>query len=170
MILAPNGVRFFEPRGTGMDPWDAIVVVPQEGAAFVALLTTDGLSAEVAGCPGWTVADLARHLGGIHRWACQVSDSLAVDGIDEVVSMFLPRQLRLNRLQAGPERVDLVCESGPTFTVATAPGRKSTTADATIVGAAESLLLLLWKRIPISDSRLTVTGSFPPPRLCWESD
>lgn len=26
-------------------------------------------SAMVAGCPGWTVADLAVHVGGVHRWA-----------------------------------------------------------------------------------------------------
>jgi uncharacterized protein (TIGR03083 family) len=30
------------------------------------------LTADVPSCPGWTVADLARHVGTIHRWATDI--------------------------------------------------------------------------------------------------
>jgi len=41
-----------------------------ELAAVVA--AAPDLSADVATCPGWTVADLAGHTGGIHRWATSI--------------------------------------------------------------------------------------------------
>jgi uncharacterized protein (TIGR03083 family) len=34
-------------------------------------------AAEVATCPGWTVADLAAHIGGIHRWVTAIVASQA---------------------------------------------------------------------------------------------
>lgn len=40
-----------------------------EAAALAALLTPLALDAPVPGCPGWSLADLARHTGGVHRWA-----------------------------------------------------------------------------------------------------
>jgi uncharacterized protein (TIGR03083 family) len=30
------------------------------------------LAADVPTCPGWTITDLARHTGTIHRWACDI--------------------------------------------------------------------------------------------------
>jgi uncharacterized protein (TIGR03083 family) len=40
-----------------------------EGAAFRAAVGQDGaLEAPVPSCPGWTVEDLVRHLGGTYRW------------------------------------------------------------------------------------------------------
>jgi uncharacterized protein (TIGR03083 family) len=35
------------------------------------------LTADVPSCPGWTVADLARHTGTIHRWATDIVQSRA---------------------------------------------------------------------------------------------
>ena len=40
-----------------------------EIAAFAEVLSTEDLGANVESCPGWTVADVAEHLGLIHRWA-----------------------------------------------------------------------------------------------------
>ena len=34
----------------------------------------EGLHHEVPSCPGWTLADLVRHLGAIHRWAHAIVD------------------------------------------------------------------------------------------------
>lgn len=36
---------------------------------FTAALAEADLAAPVPGCPGWDVADLGSHLGGVHRWA-----------------------------------------------------------------------------------------------------
>ena len=37
--------------------------------AFAALLRDADTTTPVPDCPGWDVGDLARHLGGVHRWA-----------------------------------------------------------------------------------------------------
>ena len=36
---------------------------------FAQVLATVPVDAEIRSCPGWTLADLTRHLGGVHRWA-----------------------------------------------------------------------------------------------------
>ena len=41
----------------------------REAAAFAAALTVADLDAPVAACSGWTVAELAEHVGAVHRWA-----------------------------------------------------------------------------------------------------
>ncbi|HEY2673983.1 MAG TPA: maleylpyruvate isomerase family mycothiol-dependent enzyme [Rugosimonospora sp.] len=40
-----------------------------ECSAFGQILESGDLDAAVPGCPGWSLAELAAHLGGIHRWA-----------------------------------------------------------------------------------------------------
>lgn len=40
-----------------------------EGDRFAAAVEAGPRQAAVAGCPGWTVYDLADHLGFVHRWA-----------------------------------------------------------------------------------------------------
>jgi len=40
-----------------------------DAAAFADLLRDADLATPVPDCPGWDVADLVRHLGGVHRWA-----------------------------------------------------------------------------------------------------
>src|SRR4051812_17436284 len=41
----------------------------REAARFSAVLAAGDLSATVPACPGWDLAALGGHLGGIHRWA-----------------------------------------------------------------------------------------------------
>jgi uncharacterized protein (TIGR03083 family) len=41
----------------------------RDARAFGDLLRDADHSAAVPDCPGWSLADLARHLGGVHRWA-----------------------------------------------------------------------------------------------------
>lgn len=44
-------------------------VLRREGARLADAAAKAGLDAEVASCPGWSVADLVRHQGLVHRWA-----------------------------------------------------------------------------------------------------
>jgi uncharacterized protein (TIGR03083 family) len=46
--------------------------VEQEAAAMVAAVTTGPLAARVPGCPDWSLADLAIHVGQVHRWATNI--------------------------------------------------------------------------------------------------
>jgi uncharacterized protein (TIGR03083 family) len=43
-------------------------------ADAIADATGHGLQREVPSCPGWTLADLVRHVGAIHRWAHAIVD------------------------------------------------------------------------------------------------
>lgn len=220
-----------------MDPATAVDVVEREARAVVGLLRDGSLDAPVAGCPGWSVADLGRHLGGVHRWARRavtagrseppagsrepsavagwveegaanlvrtlrdvdpdtpcwalaepraarfwmrrqahettlhrwdaatslgqptgIEDAVALDGLDEVATMFLPRQVRLGRMAPRPETVELVAASGSSTRLAGDPDRPRDPT-AMVTGPAEALLLLVWKRIPLTDGRLSVSGS-----------
>ncbi|WP_063756245.1 maleylpyruvate isomerase family mycothiol-dependent enzyme [Streptomyces sp. NRRL S-920] len=42
--------------------------VAAESGRFVSLLGGADLSTPVPGCPGWTLLDLVRHTGSVHRW------------------------------------------------------------------------------------------------------
>ncbi|WP_030145073.1 maleylpyruvate isomerase family mycothiol-dependent enzyme [Spirillospora albida] len=53
-------------------PWDHgrfCAALEAENAAFAAGFAEGDLDEPVPSCPGWSVGDLVRHLGGIHRWA-----------------------------------------------------------------------------------------------------
>lgn len=47
-------------------------VLEAEGRRFLEAATSAGFDAPVPACPDWTVLDLVRHLGGVHRWATSV--------------------------------------------------------------------------------------------------
>ncbi|MCU1692561.1 MAG: maleylpyruvate isomerase family mycothiol-dependent enzyme [Frankiales bacterium] len=220
-----------------LTPEAALAVLEQEAAAFATLLDDADLQAPVHGCPGWSTADLTRHLGGIHRWAREavlrgpsdeeagpddpaalapwfregaallletlraedpdrpcwgfgpqprtvafwlrrqahetalhrwdaeqalggsprLDEDLARDGLDEVATVFLPRQLRLGRLQPAGALLALQPRQGEPvlLDVGAAPGAR---ASATVSGPAEALLLLVWGRLPLDDARLALSG------------
>ncbi len=48
-----------------------------EAARFVQTVEGADPAAPVPSCPGWTVADLVSHLGGVHRWAAHHVATLA---------------------------------------------------------------------------------------------
>ncbi|AZM87381.1 maleylpyruvate isomerase family mycothiol-dependent enzyme [Streptomyces sp. W1SF4] len=50
------------------DRIDHGAAVAAEAARFAALLADADLKVPVPTCPGWTLADLVRHAGGVHRW------------------------------------------------------------------------------------------------------
>jgi uncharacterized protein (TIGR03083 family) len=59
------------------------------GSRLSAAAAYAGPNASVPSCPGWTVRDLVRHQGGIHRWAASIvgtprTEAWRVD-LDEVV-------------------------------------------------------------------------------------
>lgn len=158
------------PEPPGPDDPDQIEPWFREGAAE--------LAATLRGCdpdqPCWTFGEpksarfwLRRqtHETAMHCWDASTSlgvardfdEALADDGIDEVVSMFVPRQVRLGRLARGPEVLELVSSSGLRTVLATETPQASPTSS--ITGPAEVLLLLLWRRTTLRDPRLTVVGS-----------
>lgn len=98
-------------------------------------------------------------------------NALALDGIDEVASMFFPRQVRLGRIP----RLERTLALEPTGSVelgetggssrwvlaGDGTGPASTPdagAEATIAGPAEQLLLMLWGRTGLDDVRLMISG------------
>ena len=113
------------------------------------------------------------HETAVHMWDAQAAlgaaspldAALAADGVDEVVSMMFPRQVRLDRCaplasslalratDAAGARWVLAADGlpGP----ATAPDAP---ADATVTGSASDLLLLLWKRVGADHPGLSLSG------------
>jgi uncharacterized protein (TIGR03083 family) len=76
----------------------------------------------------------------------------ALDGVDEIVTMFLPRQIRLGRIPPLPAALAVEPVEGGRWVLGEGPPA------ATVSGPAEALLLLLWHRVPLDDPRLTVAG------------
>ncbi len=108
------------------------------------------------------------HEVGVHRWDLGAAAGLDVgydpvlaeDGIDEVVTMFFSRQVRLGRIAPLSASLGLQPdESSRRWVLAgdgTAPVAQP---DATVSGPAAVLLLLLWGRIQLTDERLRLAGS-----------
>ena len=211
----------------------------RDADAFAALLRGADTAARVPTCPGWDVGDLARHLGGVHRWAhdivvtgtpdeepdgpidrgelvawfvegaSQLVEALsnadpstpawtfgpkprlvefwvrrqphetsmhlrdlrralgvahdldvafAADGVDEVVTMMTPRQIRLERIPPIEHGVRLVLSDVPSTSYVLAGDCTDPDAPtvATVTGTAEQLLLALWRRTAIVE--LTIEG------------
>lgn len=129
-----------------------------------------------AGC--WTFHDTDRTVGfwirrQAHEHAVHAVDAtrstgaetpldqrLALDGVDEVVRMFFPRQVRLGRITPLTRTLALVPDGGPVSVLAgdgTQPVDVAA-AQAAVGGPADVLYLLLWGRARLDDPRLTVTG------------
>jgi uncharacterized protein (TIGR03083 family) len=49
-----------------------IAAIRRDGPLLRAAAASAGPDAAVPSCPGWTVRDLVRHLGGVHRWATSI--------------------------------------------------------------------------------------------------
>ena len=84
---------------------------------------------------------------------------LALDGVDEVVTMFVPRQVRLGRLVPPPHVVELRAADAPSDI---GPWRlfdgDGSAPDAVVAAPAATLLLLLWRRVPVAADAVTVDG------------
>jgi uncharacterized protein (TIGR03083 family) len=85
--------------------------------------------------------------------------AFAVDGIDEIVTMFFPRQVRLGRTPPLAAALAVEAAEGGRWVLAgdgTAPAPGDV--PAIVSGPAEAVLLLLWHRITLDDPRLHVAG------------
>lgn len=216
-------------------------VLAREADALTHLLAEHEPSVTVPSCPGWSLADLGRHTGGVHAWArealetapetapgpepegpaddhavadwyraqaddlltalsttdplhpcwtfdrqnrtagfwlrrqaheatlhrwdaaralglpARIDPELAFDGIDEVLHVFLPRQVRLGRVPANDDTVHLVVDgTGDLRHVST--GDQAGKLVGTVRGSADALLLLLWRRIDRHSARLVTSG------------
>lgn len=135
------------------------------GRSLVAILASLAPQA-----PCWTFAEPSRTAfwrrrqmleTAVHRWdaetaaglAAHLDPAVAADGLDEVVDVLFPRQVRLGRARtpAQPVRLEATDVAG-TWVVG----------DGTPVGAvsgpAASLLLLLWGRMTLEDGGLVADG------------
>jgi len=95
--------------------------------------------------------------------------ALALDGVDEVVRMFFPRQVRLGRIPALTRSLAVRADGsgdgsgdGDGWLLA-GDGTDAGTdaagpAEATVSGPAEALYLLLWRRTGLDDPRLALSG------------
>lgn len=73
-----------------MSPEQYLAALDADGTAFAA--AADGnLAAPVTHCPGWSVADLVYHLGGVHRfWGMVVGERLTEIDFDTLVEPARP--------------------------------------------------------------------------------
>lgn len=107
------------------------------------------------------------HEVAMHRWdlgAALGQDlgypaALAGDGVDEVVTVFFPRQVRRERIPPLTRSLAVEVAGGPTWVLhGDGTGEGSQSPDAVVSGPAELLVLLVWGRLGLDDPRLTVTG------------
>lgn len=85
--------------------------------------------------------------------------TLAVDGVDEVVTMFFPRQVRLRRIAPLQRSLAVRAEGlGRWVLAGDGTGASDGPADSEVSGPAELVVLLLWGRLGLDDPRLQVTG------------
>lgn len=108
------------------------------------------------------------HETAMHRWdlgaaagtPTVMDERLAEDGLDEVCTMFFPRQVRLGRTPPLADSLRLVsARTGRSWTLSgdgTAPG--AGTADATLTGPPQPLLLALWHRLDLDSAGVQVDG------------
>lgn len=208
---------------------DWIPVLSEATSGFADVLSAGDLDAPVPSCPGWSLRDLADHLGGVHQWAThavvvgdpkgrptvapadqdglvrwyresarrladvlkgtpveatawtfgpeqvagfwrrrQVHETLvhlydallsqgrqdewapapelAWDGVDEVATLFYPRQVRLERIEPLAGTIRLAATD-----VAATADIGSGEPVGELTGPASYLLLALWKRAAVED-------------------
>lgn len=67
-----------------MDVNELIDALDLQGALLHDAATRSGAAAPVPSCPGWSVADLLRHVGEVHRWAAAIVRDGALEDLDSV--------------------------------------------------------------------------------------
>ncbi|MEA3019915.1 MAG: hypothetical protein QOI47_1439 [Actinomycetota bacterium] len=66
-----------------MDNDELIDALAAEGGLLVAAVERGDPDAPVPTCPEWTLRELVRHVGGIHRWATRIVSERATGPIEE---------------------------------------------------------------------------------------
>ncbi|WP_424886808.1 maleylpyruvate isomerase family mycothiol-dependent enzyme [Streptomyces sp. XH2] len=76
-----------------MNPAHHVTAVATETARFVATVRGADPATPVASCPGWTLADLTRHTGSVHRWfTVLLSRRIQQPPTSREVDLHLPEQ------------------------------------------------------------------------------
>jgi uncharacterized protein (TIGR03083 family) len=107
------------------------------------------------------------HETAMHRWDLGAAvgrdvgypSSLAADGVDEVVNMFFPRQVRLQRMSPLATSLTVRPDGHGRLVLAgdgTAAHPGPTAAE--VSGPADVLVLLLWGRLGLDDPRIHLAG------------
>lgn len=65
-----------------MERRDYVEALDREGQRLAAAATEVDLDAPTPTCPGWSVRDLVRHIGGVHRWATEHVAGPLTEGLD----------------------------------------------------------------------------------------
>lgn len=105
---------------------------------------------------------LAARAGAGSRSLVRAEPEVWADTVDEVVTMFQPRQVGLGRMEPLRFPVVLVATDtagAPTWVLG-APGERAdeVAPDVVVAGTAEGLALTLWRRLTPDEAGLTVTG------------
>jgi len=106
--------------------------------------------------------ETAAHAGDLaaaHGRTRAYGTELALDGIDETVGVFFPRQVRLGRIAPLAHVLAVEAAEGGRWVFAgdgAAPPPERV--DGTVTGPAEVLLPLLWHRTTLDDARVSVSG------------
>jgi uncharacterized protein (TIGR03083 family) len=107
------------------------------------------------------------HEASMHRWDLGAAlgrdlgypNVLAADGVDEVMTMFFPRQVRLQRISPLPKSLAVQADGfGRWMLAGDGTDGGAEPADAEVSGPAEALVLLLWGRLALQDPRIQLTG------------
>lgn len=106
------------------------------------------------------------HETALHRWDVEhaltghasLDEPLALDGLDEVAIMFVPRQLRLGRLEPDGSLLALHPDGADAPVLLDLGAEPGQAPPAVVRGSAETLLLLVWGRVGLDDRRLSVSG------------
>jgi uncharacterized protein (TIGR03083 family) len=89
-----------------------------------------------------------------------IDADLAADGLDEVVAVFFPRQVRFGFQAPLGDAIALVDDAdGRRWTFAgDGTGPADAPVAATVRGPAPDLLFLVWRRLPLTAARVEITG------------
>jgi uncharacterized protein (TIGR03083 family) len=151
---------------TGLSAWYA-----ESAARFLATLREVGPEHPcwAFGPPPRTAGFWSRrqaHEAAVHRWDLAAAagqdagypEPLAVDAVDEVVTMFFPRQVRLGRMPPLTASLGISVDGQEWVLAGDGIAAVEGPPDATVSGPADALALLLWGRIGLDDPRVTVAG------------
>lgn len=146
---------------------------------LVAAIERTPLDAEVwAFCPPpRTVAFWSRrqtHETTVHLWDLEtaagelgpdIEPTVAADGLDEVITMFYPRQIRLGRMPPLTHSLELIGSDDEGRWVFGPEGAP----DARVTGPAAALYLLVWGRIHLDHPDLIVEGDSAAARVVLDA-
>lgn len=103
---------------TSMSYQDHLDVIRRNTVALLADATSSSMSDVVPTCPGWTVADLLKHHGGVCRWAASIAggartENLSNAELDDVMAAPKSRKALLAWYAQGADQLVRTLETAP---------------------------------------------------------